>query len=81
MEGMFKGTGLMVLDLYHGSKVVLKNKMDKFDKSDNKKAYVWAQVKDGKTVTIASISHQIDNKLKSQTKTASHPGLNISPAE
>ena len=81
MEGMFKGTGLMVLDLYHGSKVVLKNKMDKFDKSDHKKAYVWAQGKDGKTVTIASISHQIDNKLKSQTKTASHPGLDISPAE
>ena len=49
--------------------------------ADLQKAYAWAQVKYDETVTIASRSHQIGSKLQAQTKTASPPSLNISPAK
>ena len=80
MESMLEGTGLTSLDIYQDPQAALKNQMGTFDEVDIHKACARAQVKDYETVTITSISHQIGRKLKEQAKTASPPGINISPS-
>ena len=48
---------------------------------DLQKYYTTEKGKDDKTVTISSISRQIEKTLQARSKTASLPGLNISPSE
>ena len=53
--------------------------MGNFDESDVQKAYAWAEGKNEKTVTIASILRHIVRKIQAQTKTVSPPGIKIAP--
>ena len=48
---------------------------------DLQKYYTREKGKDDKKVTISSISRQIEKTLQARSKTASLPGLNISPSE
>ena len=81
MEGMFKGTGLLELNLDQYPQGAFKNKMGKFDEADIQKSYTQVQGKGDETVTIEIISRQIERKLQARAKTSSPPGLNIAPTE
>ena len=78
MEGMFEGTCLTALDLDQDTQAALKKRMGNFHEAYIQKYYTQAQGKGDETVAIASISHQIGRKLKSQTKIEPPPGFNIS---
>ena len=58
MESMFKGTGLMALDLYQDPQSDLKDKIGNFYEADLHKAYAWARGMDNETVTITSASYK-----------------------
>ena len=79
MEGMFKDTGLVGLDLYHDPHAALNKKMGNFDEADLQKCCARAQVEYDEIVTIARRSRQIGGGLQTQTKIAPPPGLNIAP--
>ena len=76
---MLKGTGLTEQDLNQDPQDYLKNKTSNFDEADIQKSYSQSQGNGDEIFTIASISHQIGGELQSHTKTASPPGLNITP--
>ena len=79
MDSMFKGTGLVSLDLYHDPQSALKNEMEIFDETDLQKSYAKPQGKDDETVIIASRSHHIGRKIKELTNTLPLPGFNSTP--
>ena len=80
-EGMFGDTVIMELDIDQDPQAVLHNKMGNFNEADLQKSYTRAQGKDDETLTIENRSRQIGKKMQARKKTASPPGLNISPPE
>ena len=55
--------------------------MSNFDEEDIQKGYARAQGKDDETLTITSISRQIEKKIQAHTNTVSPPGINIEPSK
>ena len=61
---MFKGTGLVVLELYQDRQAALKNKMGYFYEADLQKSYYQLQGNDDEIVIIASKLRQIGRNYR-----------------